>query len=45
MHIRGVSEAALPIRGVIYDNVYFCPMAQQPLVDHGIRIMETHHIR
>jgi hypothetical protein len=45
MHIRGVSEAALQIREVVYDNVYISPVEQQPLVDHGLLIIETHPSR
>ena len=45
MHTRGVSEAALHIREAIYDNVHLSPMAQQPLVDQGLLIIETHHTR
>jgi len=45
MHTRGVSEAALQTREVIYDNVYLSPMAQHPLVDQELIIIETHHTR
>jgi len=45
MHTRGVSDAALQFREVIYDNVYLSPTAQHPLVDQGLFIIERHHTR
>jgi len=30
---------------VIYDNVYLSPIAQQPLVDHGLHNIEKRHTR